>query len=54
MKRQGLKTISLDDITCKHIGKRGTGKREAFENELRLDLLGETTNNTNFFNYKEI
>ena len=24
----------------KHIGKRGTIKREAFENELRIDLLG--------------
>jgi DNA-binding XRE family transcriptional regulator len=41
MKRQGLKTYSLDEITEKHIGKRGTAKREAFENELRLDLLGE-------------
>lgn len=25
----------------KHIGKRGSEKREAFENELRLELLGE-------------
>jgi DNA-binding XRE family transcriptional regulator len=40
-KKQGLKTYSLDEITDKHIGKRGTPKREAFENELRLDLLGE-------------
>lgn len=40
-KKQGLKTYSLDEITDKHIGKRGTTKREAFENELRLDLLGE-------------
>lgn len=39
--KQGLKTYSLDEITDKHIGKRGTAKREAFENELRLDLLGE-------------
>lgn len=36
-----MKTYSLDEITDKHIGKRGTEKREAFENELRLDLLGE-------------
>ena len=36
-----LKTYSLDEITDKHIGKRGTAKREAFEYELRLDLLGE-------------
>lgn len=42
MKKQGLKTYSLEEITDKHIGKQGTPKREAFENELRLDLLGET------------
>jgi len=41
MKKQGLKTYSLDEITDKHIGKLGTPKREVFENELRLDLLGE-------------
>jgi DNA-binding XRE family transcriptional regulator len=41
VKNQELKTYSLDEITDKHIGKRGTQKREAFENELRLDLLGE-------------
>jgi len=40
-KKQELKTYSLDEITDKHIGKPGTPKREAFENELRLDLLGE-------------
>ena len=41
IKKKGLKTYSLDEVTDKHIGKRGTPKREAFENELRLDLLGE-------------
>ncbi len=41
MKRSNLKTISLAELTDKHIGKRGTEKREAFEQELRLDLLGE-------------
>ena len=46
MKKQALKTYSLDDITDKHIGKRGTPKREAFENELRLDLLGEAIKQT--------
>lgn len=40
-KDKTLKTYSLDEITDKHIGKRGTPKREAFEKELRLDLLGE-------------
>ena len=41
MKNKQLKTYSLDEITDKHIGKAGTPKREAFENELRLDLIGE-------------
>ena len=41
MKKGETKTYSLEEITDKHIGKRGTPKREAFENELRLDLLGE-------------
>ena len=40
MKNKTLKTYSLEEITDKHIGKRGTPKREAFEYELRLDLLG--------------
>ena len=35
-----LKTVSLETMIDKHIGKRGTEKREAFENELRIDLLG--------------
>jgi len=35
-----LKTVSLETMIDKHIGKRGTGKREAFENELRIELLG--------------
>jgi len=30
---------SLEEVTDKYIGKRGTPKREAFENELRIDLL---------------
>lgn len=36
-----FKTVSLDIMIDKHIGKRGTEKREAFENELRIDLLGQ-------------
>ena len=35
-----FRTISLDTMIDKHIGIRGTPKREAFENELRIDLLG--------------
>lgn len=36
-----FKTVSLDSMIDKHIGKHGTTKREAFENELRIDLLGQ-------------
>ena len=35
-----MKTYSLDDLTDTYIGKKGTKKRDEFENELRLDLLG--------------
>ena len=41
MKRKAMKTYSLEEMLDKHIGKTGTPKRETFENELRLDLLGE-------------
>jgi len=41
MKNKTLKIYTLDEITDKHIGKKGTAKRDAFENELRLDLLGD-------------
>lgn len=34
------KTVKLDTMIDKHIGKVGTEKRDAFENELRIDLLG--------------
>ena len=36
-----FKTVSLDAMIDKHIGEPGTEKREAFENELRIDLLGQ-------------
>jgi len=35
-----MKTYTLEELTDKHIGKIGTKKRDEFENELRLDLLG--------------
>jgi HTH-type transcriptional regulator / antitoxin HipB len=37
-----MKTYSLDIMIDKHIGEIGTIKRDEFENELRLDLLGQT------------
>lgn len=36
-----MKTYSLEDLTDKYIGKKGTKKRDDFENELRIDLLGQ-------------
>jgi len=41
MESKALKTYSLDEITDKFIGKKGTLKRDAFENELRLELIGD-------------
>ncbi len=40
-----MKTYSLDEVTDKYIGKRGTPKREQFEQELKLELLGEAIRN---------
>lgn len=36
-----FKPVPLDTMIDKHIGKRGTERRESFENELRIDLLGQ-------------
>mgnify|MGYP001329483515 CR=1 FL=1 len=36
-----FKLVPLESAIDKHIGKRGTKKREAFEYELRIDLLGQ-------------
>ena len=35
-----MKTHTLEELTDKYIGKIGTPKRDAFENELCLDLIG--------------
>lgn len=35
-----LKAYSLDEVTDKFIGTKGTVKRNEFEYELRLDLIG--------------
>ena len=41
METNKFKTVSLDTMIDKHIGKIGTERRDAFENELRIDLLGQ-------------
>lgn len=37
-----MKTYILEEVTNKHIGEIGTPKRDAFENALRIELLGHT------------
>ena len=37
-----FKTVQLDSMIEKHIGKRGTKRREMFESELQIDLIGLT------------
>ncbi|MEZ4911196.1 MAG: helix-turn-helix transcriptional regulator [Saprospiraceae bacterium] len=36
-----MKTTSFEEVLDIHIGKRGTKKRERFEQDLKLELLGE-------------
>lgn len=40
MKKQ-LKIVSLDSMIDKHIGEIETSRRDNFENELRIELLGQ-------------
>ena len=36
-----MKTTNLETMMDKHIGEIGTEKRDAFEYELKMDILGE-------------
>ena len=36
-----MKTYSLEELTDKYIGEKGTLRRDQFEQELRIDLLGQ-------------
>ena len=45
MENKKLKTTSLDVLIDKHIGKIGTEKRDTFEYELQLDIIGQTIKN---------
>ncbi|TVR71047.1 MAG: XRE family transcriptional regulator [Marinilabiliales bacterium] len=42
MENNKLRRTSLDEMIDKHIGKVGTEDRDAFEEELSLDILGQT------------
>ena len=41
-----IKTYTLEEAKDKHLGKIGTDKRDKYEYELRLDLLGEMIKQT--------
>ena len=45
-KQAKMKTYSLEHVKDKFIGATGTPKRNVYENELRLDLLGEKIRQT--------
>ncbi len=44
--KKKIKTYSLEELKNKYIGKRGTKRRELYETELSLDLLGEAVRQT--------
>lgn len=39
-KENKMKTVSIDEMIDKHVGKIGTPVRDAFEYELSIDLIG--------------
>ena len=42
MTNKKLKTVSLNIMIDKHVGKTGTQRHDAFEYELKLELLGSS------------
>ena len=44
--KKKMKTVSLDTMINKHVGKTGTPQRDAFEYELKLELLGNAIKET--------
>ena len=40
MSNKKLKTVSLETMIDRHVGKIGSPRRNAFEQELKLDMLG--------------
>ncbi|WEK35262.1 MAG: helix-turn-helix transcriptional regulator [Candidatus Pseudobacter hemicellulosilyticus] len=40
-KKTTLKTYSLETLTEQYVGKQGTPKRDAFEYELKLEMMGQ-------------
>ncbi len=46
MSSKKMKTVSLETMMNKHLGKIGTPVRDAFEYELKLELLGSAIKET--------
>jgi HTH-type transcriptional regulator/antitoxin HipB len=46
MEKTKLRIYTLDEAKDKHLGKVGNDKRDKYEYELRLDLLGEMIKQT--------
>jgi len=41
MGKKKIQTYTLEELTDKYIGKKGTKEREQFEFDLKLDVLGD-------------
>ena len=46
--KKPLKTVSLDTMIDKHIGKVGTERRDNFDNELKIELLDKIMKKNKF------
>jgi HTH-type transcriptional regulator/antitoxin HipB len=49
MPAKKIKPVSLETMMDKHIGKMGSPSRDAFEYELKLDLLGYAIKETRLY-----
>jgi predicted XRE-type DNA-binding protein len=41
MRKSKMKLSPLDELIDKHVGEKGTEKRDQFEYELKLDIIGQ-------------
>jgi len=46
VKEKNIPIYTLDELTDKHIGKKGTPERDQFEFELQLDIMGDMIRKT--------
>jgi len=44
--KKPIRTYTLEEVTDKYIGKKGTPKRNKFELELKLEILGDLIKKT--------